>query len=257
MGARVGGRTYGGGMITWVTAFLDLPAQAWDASREFWRGVTGYGLSAPRGPDAAFQTLVPPDGDAYLRVQRLGDGGPRVHIDLHVVDVRAAADAAVTLGAVEVEAPEHVVMASPGGLPFCFVAPGEARRPAAAVWEAPDGVAHRSLVDQVAIDVPAEHWPSEVEFWSRLTGWPAPDPLPDNEFAPLRRPPDQPIRLLPHRLGERTGPVRAHLDLACTDRAAETARHVGLGAVVEGEGSGWTVLVAPDGRRYCITDRRP
>ncbi|HMO12270.1 MAG TPA: VOC family protein [Actinotalea sp.] len=51
--------------------------------------------------------------------------------------------------------------------------------------------------------------------------------------------------------------MRGHLDLSCTDRAAETARHVGLGAVVVGEGARWTVLLAPDGRRYCITDRFP
>lgn len=245
-------------MATWITAFIDSPADAWDASRDFWTAVTGYRLSAARGEHGDFQTLLPPEGDGYLRVQRLHDGGPRVHLDLHVPDLRAAADAAVALGAVEIAGSGHIVMASPGGFPFCFVAVGESRRPAAATWTEPDGAAHRSLVDQVALDIPAEHWPAEVHFWSRLTGWPAPDPVPTSEFAPLHRPPSgQPLRLLPHRLGEPTGPVRAHLDLSCTDRAAETARHVALGAVVVGGGSHWTVLLAPDGRQYCITDREP
>jgi hypothetical protein len=148
-------------------------------------------------------------------------------------------------------------MASPGGFPFCFVAASESRRPTAAAWTGHDGATHPSLVDQVALDIPAEHWPAEVYFWSRLTGWPAPDPLPASAFAPLYRPPGQPLRLLPHRLDEPTGPVRGHLDLACTARAAEIARHVTLGAQLVGEGPDWTVLLAPDGRHYCVTDRRP
>ncbi|GEN79773.1 VOC family protein [Actinotalea fermentans] len=244
-------------MITWLTAFLDSPADVWDVSRRFWTGVTGYGLSAARGEHGDFQTLIPPGGDGFLRVQRLHDGGPRVHLDLHVADVRAAAEAAVALGAREVAASGHVVMSSPGGLPFCFVREGERRRPAPARWTTPDGRDHASLVDQVALDVPAAAWDAEVAFWVALTGWEMTSSAPGSEFAPLRRPADQPLRLLPHRLGEPTGPVRAHLDLASTDRAAETDRHVALGAGVEQVRDAWTVLVAPDARRYCITDRDP
>lgn len=250
----------------WITAFIDIPARDWDAARAFWTAVTGYGLSAPRGEHADFQTLLPPDADGYLRVQRLHDGGPRLHLDLHVADRRAAADAAVALGATEVAAPGHIVMASPGGMPFCFVAEsGEAQPATPAGWASSageaatstgaGGVVHRSIVDQVALDIPAEHWPAEVEFWSRLTGWGVASW--QDEFAPLVRQPDRPLRLLPHRLGEPTGPVRAHLDLASTDRRAEIARHVALGAVVEAERGEWTVLRAPDGRRYCVTDRDP
>ena len=246
-------------MITWLTAFLDSPADAWDASRDFWTGVTGYGLSAARGEGGDFQTLVPPDGDGYLRVQRLHDGGPRVHLDLHVPDVRAAADAAVALGAVEVAASGHVVMASPRGFPFCFVAAGESRLPGAAAWTGADGVVHRSRVDAVVIDVPAEHWPAEVAFWEGLTGWAAgaASERDDGGPVPLDVPATLPLRVLLHPRGNWTGPVRGHLDLACTDRAAETARHVGLGATLVGEGADWTVLLAPDGRRFCLTDERP
>ena len=188
----------------WVTAFLDSPADDWDASREFWTAVTGYRLSAARGEHGDFQTLLPPEGDAYLRVQRLHEGAPRIHLDLHVPDLRESADRAVALGAVEVAAQGHIVMASPGGLPFCFVAAGESRRPAAATWTAPGGATHRSRVDQVALDIPAEHWPAEVAFWAALTGWPARERS-DSEFAPLHRPTGQPIRLLPQRLGDRPG----------------------------------------------------
>lgn len=254
---RVRRPAYGDRVITWLTAFLDSPADVWDVSREFWTGVTGYGLSAARGEHGDFQTLVPPAGDGYLRVQRLHDGGPRLHLDLHVADVRVAADAAATLGATEVAAPGHVVMASPGGMPFCFVRAGEERRPAAARWTDPGGATHTSLVDQVALDIPADAWQAEVAFWVAVTGWDVAGHVPGSEFAPLSRPPSQPLRLLAHLLGEPAGPVRAHLDLATSDRAAETGRHVALGARVESVGEQWTVLVAPDGRRYCLTDRDP
>ncbi len=53
-------------------------------------------------------------------------------------------------------------------------------------------------------------------------------------------------------------PPGFHLDLSSDDRAAETERHVGLGATVESAGDrGFTVLVDPAGRRYCVTDRTP
>jgi hypothetical protein len=60
--------------IQWVTGFLDFPASVFEAGRHFWLGVTGYTLSPPRGPRADFATLVPGEGDAYLRVQRTYDG---------------------------------------------------------------------------------------------------------------------------------------------------------------------------------------
>jgi hypothetical protein len=59
------------------------------------------------------------------------------------------------------------------------------------------------------------------------------------------------------QLREEVGDVRAHLDWATSDRAAETARHLALGATVEGAHRAWTVLVDPVGRRYCLTDRHP
>lgn len=248
-------------MLTWISAFIDVTPDRWDAAQSFWASVTGYGLSSYRGPDQQFVTLVPLEGDAFLRMQRLDAGPPRIHLDLHVPDRRVAADTAVALGAREVSAhPGHVVMASPGGLTFCFVGTDESVRPSAMLWPdtgegegVPEG--HTSLVDQVALDVPVEHWARETRFWSELTGWAA-RPSAD-EFAPLERPAGQPLRLMPHRLEEPTGAVRAHLDLATTDRAAETARHVALGAVVERVTVQWTVLRGPDGSRYCLTDRRP
>ncbi|VTR78516.1 VOC family protein [Cellulomonas hominis] len=244
-------------MILWTTAFLDGPADAWDRTLAYWQAVTATTLSSRRGPDGEFVTLVPRDGDPFLRAQRTQDGGPGVHLDLHVADVRASADAAVRAGAREVAASDHVVLTSPGGMPFCFVTVSERHRPAAVAWDAPGGRRWTSLLDQYAVDVPAEHWAAERRFWATVTGWEEQPSDPEDELVPLVRPSGQPLRILLQRLDEPTGTVRAHLDLACDDREAETARHVALGARVEQVRAQWTVLVDPTGRRYCVTDRDP
>ena len=72
-----------------------------------------------------------------------------------------AAEAAIELGAhVLVRHEEgYVVLRSPGGFVFCFVRHDAARRPRPATW--PDG--HRSLVDQVCLDVPPERYDAEVD----------------------------------------------------------------------------------------------
>ena len=63
--------------------------------------------------------------------------------------------------------------------------------------------------------------------------------------------------MLFQRLGERTGAVRAHADLACADREASLARHLAAGARVVQVREGWTVMSDPAGRVYCLTDRSP
>lgn len=248
-----------GAVIVWTTAFLDGGAAAWPATLDFWTRATATRLSAPRGPDDEFVTLLPDDGVAFLRAQRTTAGAPRVHLDLHVDDVRRAADEAVALGARQVLSARHVLLSSPGGLPFCVVAADgiEGPRPAPRRWTAPDGRTHTSLLDQLAVDVPADRWEPEVRFWQALTGWAARPHDPGASLVPLVRGDGMPLRILLQRLDEPTGAVRAHLDVACDDRPAETARHVGLGAQVERVRERWTVLVDPAGRRYCLTDRDP
>ena len=238
----------------WVSAFLDFAPDDFDRGVEFWQGVTGYELSERRGVDGAFATLVPPDGDDYLRMQRLGDGEGRVHLDLHVESPTIAAEAAIELGAQVLVRHEHgyVVLRSPGGLVFCFVRHHASRRPAPAAWA--DG--SRSCVDQVCLDLPPEHHAAEVAFWQVLTGWEL-DPSAAPEFSRLRPPDDQPLRWLLQRLDRPGGPVTAHLDLAADDREAEAARHVALGATIVRVHEHWTVLTGPVGTTYCITGRKP
>lgn len=237
----------------WASAFLDFAPGHAEPGVAFWRAVTGYGLSTLRGTDGEFATLLPPQGDPHLRVQRLAAGEDRIHLDLHVSEPRAAADRAVGLGAREVADHGYVVLESPGGFAFCTVPHVASARAVPLTWPA----GHRSLLDQVCLDVPQASYDAECAFWAELTGW---DHLPSPvrpEYSSLLRPPGQPLRLLLQQLDEPTGRTRAHLDWSTTDRDAETERHRALGASVEGRHEWWTVLVDPVGRRYCITDRDP
>lgn len=237
----------------WLSAFLDNAPNHHLTSVGFWQAATGYALSAPRGAAEEFATLVPPDGDAFLRVQRLHEGADRIHLDLHVADPRRAADTAAVAGAVELVDRGYVVMSSPGGLIFCLVAHPAAIRPRPTVHA--DGTAAR--VRQVAIDVPRASYDAELAFWSALTGWQKRASSVSGDFRFLVPPEGQPLQLLVQRLGEETGPARAHLDWGTTDRAAETERHLALGARVLAVHNHWTVLLDPTGRTYCLTDALP
>jgi hypothetical protein len=218
----------------WITAFLDVPASRLAVATAFWCGVTGSTLSNVRGADGEFATFLPPDGDPYLRVQRLGSGPAGVHLDLHEGDR------------------DLTVLRSPGGLPYCLDEGDPGTRPLPRIWAG----GQASLVDQVCIDVPPSAYDAECEFWATTTGWELRD-TGRPEFRSLVRPEGIPLRILLQRLDEENGPVGAHLDIATTDRAAETDRHRGLGARVEATRQSWTVLRDPGGATYCITDRDP
>ena len=222
-------------MISWVTAFLDLPASSYDVGLEFWCGVTGYSISESRGADGEFATLVPPDGDAFLRVQRIGTGPEGVHVDLH--------------------SPDHsglTLETSPGGQPWCRVPEGESVRPAPTDWGT-----HVSLVDQVCLDIPSNLWAVESTYWSELTGWDLQQSAVRAEFWALQRPPGIPIRFLLQRQDSLGSPVTAHFDIACSNVALEVARHEALGAVVLAHMPWWTNMQSPTGTPYCITSRNP
>ncbi|WP_245923142.1 VOC family protein [Paractinoplanes atraurantiacus] len=228
-----------------MTGFLDSPSRV---AEPFWQAVTGSGLSARRGPAGEFATLLPADGDAYLRVQVLAGAPPRTHADLHVESVAEAAAEAVGRGAVVVlDEGDLVVVRSPAGVVFCLVPwHGEKRRP---------GAGRRSLVDQLCVDVPSALFEAEIEFWSGLTGWPRrPSDLP--EFEHLERGAGMPLKLLFQRIG--SAEAGMHVDFACTDVDAEVRRHVELGASVVRRVPGqWTTLTDPVGREYCVTGRAP
>lgn len=234
-------------ITSWLYLFIDVPRPTLPKAAEFWSAVTGWPRSAPQGDHGQFVPLEPASGDGWVCLQAVGreDGG--VHLDLDCGDPAAAVEPVGRLGADRVGPSEDVeVMRSPGGLTFCLVTG--------------DG-AHRlernteSVLDQVCIDIPAAVWDAEVAFWSAVTGRGV-EPGDRPEFAHLDGPADAP-RILLQRLDSDDGPVRAHPDFAVADRREQTARHVAAGAEVLVEFDWWTVLVAPGGQVYCLTDRDP
>lgn len=240
--------------VSWVTAMLDTPDAAAERSERFWLEVTGTRLSPRRGPRHEFATLLPAEGDPYLKVQRVGRPVPGgLHLDLHTDDVRGTAERVQRLGGTtHHDVLGFVVCGSPSGLSFCLVAHPGRRRPPPQRW--PGGA---STVDQVCLDVPPSAYDAECRFWADLTGWSLTDEGRHDEFRRLVRPDGIPLAFLLQRLDDEAPSTSAHLDLAADDREAETARHEDLGARVVRRTDGWTVLEDPTGRAYCITARRP
>jgi len=237
-------------VTSWVWAFLDVPRERWDEACRFWSGATGWELSAPRGEHDQFRTLVPPSGDAWVKLQAV-DRPPGVHLDLDSADRDAAAQVSYAAGATSAWTYEDVVVVrSPGGLAHCHTGGGTGRMARPSGPEA-------TVLDQVCLDIPAPLWDAEVDYWRRVAGRSLESGR-RPEFATLH--PEEPtggLRLLLQRLDSTVGPVRAHLDLAVADRPRETARHLALGARVQQEREWWTVLTSPDGQVYCLTDRDP
>jgi hypothetical protein len=238
--------------VTWLTAFLDTAADDAEAVEAYWSGVTGWPISDRRGEHAEFATVQPPDGDAPLKVQVVRRPPPNgMHLDVHTDDVDAAVGDARRLGAdVRENDLGYAVGRSPGGLTFCLVDHHAVKRPGPVAW--PGG---SSLVDQVCFDLPRAVFDVEAAFWSALTSWPhvaGGSP----EFDRILPPSGQPLRVLLQRVDDE-GPARMHLDLASEDRDAETQRHVALGGRVVRRTDGWTTLLDPSGREYCITRRNP
>lgn len=232
--------------LTWLWLFIDAPEEVADEAWEFWRAVTGSTVSERRGETGQFATLLPVEGDPWIKLQRVGAGGG-LHLDLDTTDRGAALDAALAAGARHVTRYHDVeVMASPGGLPICLTLgePGEwVRGP-------------RTMLDQVCIDIPPRLWEAEVAFWSEVTGTPVTTGLTPS-FARILPPPGRPMRILLQRLESDAERVTAHPDLASADRAADTEAHVALGAELVQVNTLWTVLRAPGGQVYCLTDRDP
>ena len=245
----------------WLTVFFDFPADAFDAGVTFWREVTGSGLSPFRGTAGEFATLLPSAGDAYLRVQRIMDGGGGHHLDLHVDPadgtLEDAAALAVSLGARvrDREDEEVIVVDSPGGFTFCLVRwDGETAVPAPSRM---DG-AGASRADQLCLDIPPAVFERERSFWAALTGWEMRSGS-RPEFSHLRRPAGIPVRLLLQRRdgADPDDRVTAHVDFACADPDQVADLHVARGAQVAGTFPFWTVMADPTGRRYCLTKRGP
>ncbi|HST47808.1 VOC family protein [Jatrophihabitans sp.] len=241
-------------VISWLSAFADVPEPRVEAALRFWAAVTAAVPAPPVGDQDEYLPLAGADEDRYLWVQRVHrpDGG--WHPDLHVPDLASAARQAGALGATVVhQVPGLIVLDTPAGQPFCLVQDErERRRARPRRWPA----GQHSLLDQICLDIPADAFDTECEFWAGLTGWPR--RRTSDEFVNLARPAHLPLRILLQRLGsDDAGPTRAHADLACDDRPAEVERHTELGAELILVAEHWTTLRDPAGLVYCVTDRDP
>ena len=100
---------------------VDTPADAHDAEIAFWGGAIGTPfVPATEYPEYSWAPL-PGEGNAML-VQRLGDGRPRVHLDIHATDRAAEVARLRRLGATVVsDDGDWPIMRDPAGLVFCVV----------------------------------------------------------------------------------------------------------------------------------------
>jgi predicted enzyme related to lactoylglutathione lyase len=100
---------------------VDVPTADHDDEVTFWQGATGVELSrVERHPEYSGAEL--PGQDIALLIQRLGDGPPRVHVDIHTDDLDAEVSRLEALGAKRVrQAGTWWVMQDPAGLLFCVV----------------------------------------------------------------------------------------------------------------------------------------
>lgn len=118
-----------------ITAIVvDVPSEHRADEVAFWSGATGSELRELSHAEYHGARLTP---SLVLLVQELGEGAPRVHIDIHTDDVDAEVARLVSLGATEVDRKDDwMVLRDPAGLPFCVVRarPGELDRPEATVW---------------------------------------------------------------------------------------------------------------------------
>lgn len=147
------------------------------------------------------------------------------------------------------------VLRSPGGLAFCVNSwNGERKIPPIV-----DTGRARQRVDQVCIDIPADHYDDETAFWGDLLRSPVQTLAPPG-FRRASRP-DLPLCFLFQRLDERTGRTRAHLDLSAgptpSDLDAAIVAHVAAGARPVRRHPFWQVMTDPAGREYCLTMRDP
>ena len=103
-----------------VTAIvIDVTVEHRPDEVAFWSGATGKDLVRLSYPEYHGARLT---STLVMLVQELGEGAPRVHVDIHTDDVDAEVARLTALGASQVDRlPDWAVMRDPAGLPFCVV----------------------------------------------------------------------------------------------------------------------------------------
>ena len=113
---------------------IDVPAEAQAATADFWAGALGR--RAKPDEDGTILSLGPDIAGLEVFVQRVGEGGPRFHVDIETDDVEAEVLRLEELGATRVEqVSTWWIMRDPAGNLLCVVPPQSKDFPAdAATW---------------------------------------------------------------------------------------------------------------------------
>ena len=107
------------------TIVIDVPADRRDGAVSFWSGATGRDVHPLPGEDEFHGARL--NDHLVLLVQELGEGLPRVHVDIHTDDVPAEVARLEALGATVIDRrDEWTIMRDPADLPFCVVRAPEA-----------------------------------------------------------------------------------------------------------------------------------
>ena len=229
-------------LVTWTHVVLDGSSS--EGAATFWERALGGSWRAAAPTAGLAAGLVQPGGDPY--VHRAARGTTAPDLVLEVPDVEASTRRVLALGGGQ-------GLRSPGGLRFTLTQAHPHRRVPAMSW--PDGTSSRLV--QACLDCPAEVAQAEAEFWREVTGW-AWQGSDSPEFVCHLVPTVGSLQLLVQRRASvLPREVTVHLDLGTSDREAEAARLVALGATRQATGGGWIVLTDPDGRTFCATGQPP
>ncbi|WP_061295429.1 VOC family protein [Herbidospora cretacea] len=120
------------------TVSVDVPADVHDEELAFWEGAVGREMPVvPAHPDFHRTTL--PGQEVILITQRLREGAPGIHVDIHTDDLDAEVARLEKLGAVKERFTESGwwIMRDPAGLRFCVLEdpPGTLHEANSTFWD--------------------------------------------------------------------------------------------------------------------------
>ena len=107
---------------------------------------------------------------------------------------------------------------------------------------------HRSKLTAALVDVPADVYDREVEFWSAAVGRTPTSSADDPDYADLGEPVPG-YQFMVQRIG---GEARVHLDIETDDVVAEVERLEALGATRVAAIKSWWVMRDPAGLPFCV-----
>jgi hypothetical protein len=126
---------------TLLKVVIDVPPAEHDRELAFWQEALGQALPQFPSPQTEYHGGPLHGHDMWLLVQRLDDGQPRVHLDMHTDNLDAEVARLEALGAERVrQVYSWWVMRDPAGLAFCVLPepPGSLNEQNARRWDLRD-----------------------------------------------------------------------------------------------------------------------